>query len=239
MATPEDELDDESDNEGDDCDASPKGDLKHITLRGVAKALWKHITCEEFTGANGEPYVATFTGKAAVECMLSLKFAPNADTAIDYLNRIEAPFARINGDADDDFFAEDFVSGNDDDPISPDSVMIGVRHSYGGFQRLMKQNRRAQGQSTVTGTSKAELMRTNSVISSKATRHFASDTAGTSMAVGAATETPTKAEMNPFPTRSLHSVQNPNVSGARKSALSAPARAHWNPLIVMNPTISN
>ena len=80
MATPDDEF------AGGDEQDGESGDLKHMTLRGVTKALWRHIACKEYTGANGEAYMATFSGKAAVECML----APDTETAIDYLSQIMA-----------------------------------------------------------------------------------------------------------------------------------------------------
>jgi len=200
--------------------------------------------------------MATFSGQSAVQCMLRLRFARDAETAIDYLNQImecEAPFARINGDAlsadDIDFFAEDataryqwivdFVADDDNNPISPESVMIGVRHSYGGLQRMMKHNRSLMKHKQFDGDREEEkgkgkakdsqaLMRTNSVISTKSTRHgqFAAISTEDSKektkttptnAFAFAPETPTKMKVNPFSTRSLLSSQTPST--ARKSAI--------------------
>ena len=113
----------------------------------------------------------------------------------------------------------DFVYDNDDNPISPDSVMIGVCHSYDGFQRLVKYNQRTQGHAaaqSVAGDAKA-LMHTNYVISSKERRHFASDTGVSTvmhMELGDshAPETPSKPKVNPFSTHSLLSSQKRNAN---------------------------
>ena len=136
----------------------------------VAKEIWKTIKYEDYTDSNGNQYINVFNGNSAVKCMVNiLKYAPDEEDAIDYLTMImdeEGAFSRIDVNQENEFEndinahyqwvvefnsydKEEYEIKNDNENVSASEVMIGVRHSYGGFQRLMKHNRRIGGIQTV------------------------------------------------------------------------------------------
>eukprot|EP00485_Elphidium_margaritaceum_P005018 CAMPEP_0202692366 /NCGR_PEP_ID=MMETSP1385-20130828/6762_1 /ASSEMBLY_ACC=CAM_ASM_000861 /TAXON_ID=933848 /ORGANISM="Elphidium margaritaceum" /LENGTH=1838 /DNA_ID=CAMNT_0049347889 /DNA_START=84 /DNA_END=5600 /DNA_ORIENTATION=- len=140
-------------------------ELVHVPLETVTRKIWDHVPGEPWTDVeSGAKYEGTFTGKDATEFMLRAGFASDAEDAVDYLTQIMdeiGAFMRVDSgkeaefennsdahyqwihvpEADDDDDAKE-MDGNGKG-VALDQIVVGFRHSYGGYQRLIKQYRMA------------------------------------------------------------------------------------------------
>eukprot|EP01084_Bolivina_argentea_P144276 253177_1 len=146
----------------DDIEYIQHNKLIHITLNNVAKSLYFNIPLSSYTDINGNIFETTFNGEIATKTFLLLKYAPDQEDAIDYLSQImdeEAAFSRVDiaYDRKNKFINDknahyqwnivfDRINTQRTDVSEINrQITIGVRHDYGGFQRLMKHNRRTGG----------------------------------------------------------------------------------------------
>ena len=167
----EDEEDDDNDNYNDNDSnyenetKSQEMELVHIPLHRVAREIWEDIPGQEWHDANAnQTYKQTFTGKEATQYLLDKGFAPDGEEAVDYLALIMVDigaFMRVDAGKEQEFIndenahyqwihipiEEDYEDEDEndeqaaDDHVATDDIIIGFRHSYGGYHRMMKQYR--------------------------------------------------------------------------------------------------
>ena len=122
--------------------------LRHFNLDEVYKKLWSRMKYTEYVDSNGNMLTRAFTGGTMVDCFVALECAHDAATAVHYLTLIlseEDVFQRLDagggaeamvfegGDSAFYRWRIHYTESNDEDnPVLPSSVMLGLRNDYGG-----------------------------------------------------------------------------------------------------------
>eukprot|EP00486_Rosalina_sp_Unknown_P013797 CAMPEP_0201596966 /NCGR_PEP_ID=MMETSP0190_2-20130828/193554_1 /ASSEMBLY_ACC=CAM_ASM_000263 /TAXON_ID=37353 /ORGANISM="Rosalina sp." /LENGTH=578 /DNA_ID=CAMNT_0048057655 /DNA_START=593 /DNA_END=2329 /DNA_ORIENTATION=- len=179
---PEDEEPKDSYDEEEDEAKAQEMELVHIPLHRVARQIWEYVPGEDWLDEeSNQMYKQTFTGKAATQYLLDAGFAPDGEEAVDYLALIMdeiGAFMRVDSGKEQEFENEanahyqwihipieeqdedddEEQAEMDQDHVGLDDILIGFRHSYGGYHRLLKQYRLAGVDPTaVSAAQKAQV----------------------------------------------------------------------------------
>merc|ERR1719295_1218875 len=130
------------------------------------RQVYEHHPGSDWTcPATQSMYRHTFTGAAATQYLLSAHLALDEDDAVDILtmfmseygafyrvdsgkeqefeNDADAHFAWIQAPTADDELQQSLNAEAEEDEVALDDIIIGFRHSYGGYHRLLKEYRQA------------------------------------------------------------------------------------------------
>eukprot|EP01084_Bolivina_argentea_P302269 521725_1 len=147
-----------------------RDELVHIPLHQVAREIWEHIPGEDWLDDDtNNTFKQTFNGHEATQFLLDATFAQDQEEAVETLTVIMdeyGAFMRVDAGKKQEFendanahyqwimVPEDEEENElnqmsdeeqeiTNDEVALEDIMIGFRHSYGGYHRLLKQYRQA------------------------------------------------------------------------------------------------